>query len=494
MILRGIVELQNGTDVRGVAAKGVPGEEINLDDNKTIKIVYTFAERIKKQTGKQHIKLAIGRDSRVSGEFLAQAACVGAVCSGAVVYDCGLATTPAMFMTTVDPYLKCDGAVMITASHLPANRNGIKFFTRRGGIEKNELTSLLKEAEEIETSFLGGKRIPSDFLKAYAANIVGIIRSETKEIKPLEGLHIVVDAGNGAGGFFVDDVLKPLGAETKGSQFLNPDGHFPNHIPNPENAEAMASAVKMVHNSHADMGIIFDTDVDRSAIIDEKGDPINRNAFIAFISKIVLKKYPNSTIVTDSVTSTGLTKFIEHHGGHHHRFKRGYRNVINEAIRLNKSGEPAYLAMETSGHGALKDNYFLDDGAYLATLALIELYHLKKEGKTLSTFVDDLEEPAESLEVRYHINSDHFRKLGEKILEDFKAFAEDQEGWTLVQPNYEGVRIACDADHGNGWVLMRLSLHEPKMPTNIESDTIGGCQIILEKVDAFLKKYNEIEK
>ena len=150
--------------------------------------------------------------------------------------------------------------------------------------------------------------------------------------------------------------------------------------------------------------------------------------------------------------------------------------------------------METSGHGALKDNYFLDDGAYLATLALIELCHLKKEGQTLSTFVEDLEEPAESLEVRYHSNGDHFRKLGEKILEDFKTYAENQEGWSLVQPNYEGVRVACDADHGNGWCLMRLSLHEPKMPTNIESDTPGGCQVILDKVDAFLKQYDEIEK
>ncbi|MCH4072936.1 phosphomannomutase/phosphoglucomutase [Pseudoramibacter sp.] len=494
MILRGIVELQNGTDVRGVAAKGVPGEDVNLDDNKTMKIVYTFAERIKKQTGKQHIKLAIGRDSRVSGEFLAQAACVGAVCSGAIVYDCGLCTTPAMFMTTVDPYLKCDGAVMITASHLPANRNGIKFFTKRGGIEKNELSSLLHEAEEIETSFLGGKRIPSDFLKAYAANIVGIIRTETKNIKPLKDLHIVVDAGNGAGGFFVDDVLKPLGADTKGSQYLNPDGHFPHHIPNPENPEAMAAAVKMVKKNHADMGIIFDTDVDRSAIIDEKGDPINRNAFIAFISKIVLQKHPGSTIVTDSVTSTGLTAFIEKLGGHHHRYKRGYRNVINEAIRLNEEGTPAYLAMETSGHGALKDNYFLDDGAYLATLALIELYHMKQKGKPFSSFVEDLKEPEESMEVRYRITGDHFRKSGEKVLEDFKDFAAQQPGWSLVQPNYEGVRVNCDQDHGNGWCLMRLSLHEPKLPTNIESEEKGGCQMILNKIDEFLSHYQMIEK
>lgn len=486
MILRGIKELQNGTDVRGIAAKGVPGEDINLDDNKTMKIVYAFCEWLKKRTGKEHLMIAVGRDPRVSGEMLAQAASVAGVCTGSIVYDCGLCTTPAMFMTTVDPQLRCDGAVMITASHLPANRNGIKFFTRKGGIEKEELAKILAEAEEIETSFNYGKRVDSKFLDVYAANIVGQIRTETGTVRPLDGLHVVVDAGNGSGGFFVDKVLKPLGANTKGSQYLNPDGHFPHHIPNPEDPDAMAAAVKMVKKSKADLGIIFDTDVDRAAIIDEKGDPINRNAFIAFIAKMILQKYPGTTIVTDSVTSTGLTEYIEALGGKHHRFKRGYRNVINEGIRLNDAGEACHLAMETSGHGAIKENYFLDDGAYLATMALIELYHLKKEGKPISSFIADLKEPAEAKEIRYKITGDNFHETGEAILADFKKFAEAQDGWSLVEPNYEGVRVAVDKDHGDGWCLMRLSLHEPKMPTNIESDSAGGVDKILEKIDAFV--------
>lgn len=493
MILRGIVELQNGTDVRGIAATGVPGEDINLDDNKTMKIVYAFIEGLKCQLGKDKLKIAVGRDSRVSGELLAQAACVAGVCTGSHVYDCGLATTPAMFMTTVDPYLQCDGAVMITASHMPANRNGIKFFTRRGGIEKSELAAVLKEAEETETSFNGGQRTDSNFMSVYAANIVGTVRSETGKIKPLAGLHIVVDAGNGAGGFFVKDVLEPLGANTKGSQFLNPDGHFPNHIPNPEDSDAMASAIQMVKKSHADMGIIFDTDVDRSAIIDENGDPINRNAFIAFIAKILLDKYPGTTIVTDSVTSTGLADYIKAYGGKHRRFKRGYRNVINEAIRLNKAGEECHLAMETSGHGAIKENYFLDDGAYLATMALIELTRLKKEGKPLSRFLEDLKQPSESEELRYRINADNFRKRGETILKAFEKFAAEQPGWSLELPNEEGVRVNCGAKAGNGWCLMRLSLHEPKMPINIESEEMGGCAKIKAIINQFVSQYSELE-
>lgn len=104
----------------------------------------------------------------------------------------------------------------------------------------------------------------------------------------------------------------------------------------------------------ADLGVIFDTDVDRSAIVDRHGDPINRNSLIALIAAVILKEHPGSTVVTDSVTSDGLAEFIGALGGKHHRFKRGYKNVIDEGIRLNKAGEECWLAIETSGHCALR--------------------------------------------------------------------------------------------------------------------------------------------
>ena len=95
--------------------------------------------------------------------------------------------------------------------------------------------------------------------------------------RPLEGFKIIVDAGNGAGGFYVDKVLVPLGADTTGSQFLDPDGTFPNHQPNPEDKEAMNAIVKAVKESKADFGIIFDADVDRAGAVDRNGNDINRN-------------------------------------------------------------------------------------------------------------------------------------------------------------------------------------------------------------------------
>lgn len=92
---------------------------------------------------------------------------------------------------------------------------------------------------------------------------------------------------------------------------------------------------------------------------------------IALIAYVILEEHPHSTIVTDSVTSDGLADFISRKGGRHHRYRRGYKNVINEGIRLNEAGEECWLAIETSGHAALRENYFLDDGAYLAAKLIV---------------------------------------------------------------------------------------------------------------------------
>jgi phosphomannomutase len=208
-------------------------------------------------------------------------------------------------------------------------------------------------------------------------------------------------------------VLEPLGAVTRGSQFLEPDGMFPNHIPNPEDKKAMESITKAVLEQKADLGIIFDTDVDRAAAVDSSGRELNRNRLIALMAAIVLAEHPGTTVVTDSVTSDGLTTFIEGKlGGKHHRFKRGYKNVIDEGIRLNTIGEEAHLAIETSGHGALKENHWLDDGAYLMVKLLIKLAAAKASGEghgsqVLSDLIGELKEADITTELRFKIDQSH---------------------------------------------------------------------------------------
>ena len=303
-------------------------------------------------------------------------------------------------------------------------------------------------------------------------------------------MKIIVDAGNGAGGFFAEKVLARLGADTEGSQFLEPDGMFPNHIPNPENKEAMKSISQATVNVGADLGIIFDTDVDRAAIVGPDGKSINKNALIALIASILLEEEAGATIVTDSVTSKGLAEFIEKRGGVHHRFKRGYKNVINESVRLNKEGISSPLAIETSGHAALRENYFLDDGAYLIAKILMKAAQMHEKGQSVADIISDLKEAKESSEYRIKIKEEDFKAYAAKVIEDLKEFAKSSDSWSEVEKNFEGVRVDSAYPDENGWFLLRASLHEPLLVLNLESDVDSGCNKMYSKIENFLKEYN----
>ena len=494
-------KLQNGSDIRGVALEGVPDEAVNLTPD-VVKTLGNAFVRWLTQHNKSatDLTLAIGRDSRLSGETLTQAVIEGIAIAGCRVYNFDIASTPAMFMSTVTDGFDCDGSIMLTASHLPFNRNGMKFFTPQGGLGKPDITEILNiaEAGDLLTNSERGEVSSRDFISVYAAQLVETVRQGVNHPdrfeQPLAGLKIVVDAGNGAGGFYVDKVLKPLGADTTGSQFLNPDGMFPNHIPNPENKEAMEAICTAVVNNNADFGIIFDTDVDRFAAVDDRGNELNRNRAIALISAIVLQEHPGSTVVTDSITSDGLTQFIEQNlGGKHHRFKRGYKNVINESVRLNNSGVESWLAIETSGHGAMKENYFLDDGAYLATKLLVELAKTKLQGKLLTDLIGDLKEPIESEEFRLKIKTEDFKTYGNSVIDRLKEFADSRSGWEIVPNNYEGVRISCKSPTEDGWFLLRLSLHDPVIPLNIESNISQGVKAIATRLLEFLPQFESLD-
>ena len=194
--------------------------------------------------------------------------------------------------------------------------------------------------------------------------------------------------------------------------------------------------------------------------------------------------------MTDSVTSDGLAEFIKEKGGVHHRFKRGYKNVINESKRLNAEGKYSPLAIETSGHAALKENYFLDDGAYLVTRLLIALAKCAEEGKNLLDVISSLKKPAEAKEVRLNfVTGADFKTLGAGVISDLKEKLPREKGLTLAPDNYEGVRINFDESAGDGWALVRMSLHEPIMPINAESNRAGGVKTILDKLYGFLKEY-----
>ena len=485
------MKLKSGTDVRGVALEGVPGEEVNLTDEAVTGIMKAFCAWAAQRCGKEKLTIAIGHDSRLSAGRISACAVKAVTESGCDAIVTGLSSTPSMFMLLQEEDIGADASVMITASHLPFNKNGLKFFTPEGGLEGKDIADILAMAAEGAALSGSGCVRELCYIDRYSEGLVRFVREKTGQDRPLAGKKIVVDAGNGAGGFYVDKVLAPLGADTEGSQFLEPDGNFPNHIPNPEDKKAMHAISQRVKETGADFGIIFDTDVDRAGAVDKQGEEINRNRLIALISAILLQE-KSGTIVTDSVTSDGLTAFIESRGGKHCRYKRGYRNVIDKAKELNAAGEYSPLAIETSGHAALMENYFLDDGAYLVTRILVSLAQLAKEGKDIGDLIADLPEPAEAAEVRLGfttLGKQDFKNNGNFAIRELQLRVPDLPGMTLAAENFEGVRINFDKDHGDGWALVRMSLHEPIMPINFESNSKGGCCVIANELIALLAPY-----
>ena len=487
--------LKSGTDIRGDAL----GEKAVLTNEVALCIGGAFITWLSERTGKHPgaLTVAIGRDSRLTGPALLAACAEGMARTGAQVWDYGMCTTPAMYMSLLTEGFKADASIMVTASHHPYYRNGLKFFLPEGGVSATDISMILSIAAS--TAPVDGPH-PAvqkrDFLPVCKQQLMDRMRRglDTDVACPLLGLHVVVDAGNGAGGFY-EEMLREMGAWTEGSQFLEPDGHFPNHIPNPENEQAMAAISQAVVRVGADLGVIFDADCDRAAIVDAAGREINRNRLIALISAILLDKEPGATIVTDSVTSSGLAQFITEWGGVHYRYKRGYRNVIDEAVRLNAAGIDCPLAIETSGHAALRENHFLDDGMYLVTVLIVEAMRLKQEGKELSSLLDGLREPVESVELRLNITAPDFREAGRTVIERVMDHASYETDWHIAPDNREGVRINFDLDDGlqNGWFLLRLSVHDPVLPLNVESDVPGGVRTMLSKLLSVLDGIEDID-
>uniref|UniRef100_A0A0D9WQB2 phosphoglucomutase (alpha-D-glucose-1,6-bisphosphate-dependent) n=1 Tax=Leersia perrieri TaxID=77586 RepID=A0A0D9WQB2_9ORYZ len=370
----------------------------------------------------------------------------------------------------------------MTASHLPYTRNGLKFFTKRGGLTSVEVEGICDRAA-----------------RKYVARKMGLGLGGRGKL-PM----VIVNAGNGCGGFFTWDVLEKLGADTTGSLHLDPDGRFPNHMPNPEDATAMSLTRGAVLDHGADLGVVFDTDVDRSGVVDATGAAINGDRLIALMSAIVLDEHPGTTVVTDARASDGLTHFIQARGGHHCLYRVGYRNVIDKGVQLNADGVETHLMMETTGHGALQENYFLDDGAYMVVKIIIEMVRMRLAGLegSVGTLIIDLEDPAESVLLRMDIlgEAKYAKTRGSQAVETFKNYIQEGKlnGWLLDDCGDCSVSQGCLVDTNDrpidvdaymyratffdefkgqlGWVHIRQSVHNPNIAINIQSSIPGGCK------------------
>ncbi|NLG23959.1 MAG: phosphomannomutase/phosphoglucomutase [Clostridiales bacterium] len=458
--------LKSGSDILG-AAEGA-GAALTVEAAE--RIGYSFALWLAEREGKPADQLAIsvGRDARPSGAQLASAFIHGLTAADADVIDCGLCAAPAALWLAADGSGAADGAAMVTAGQHPSNLNGLKLLARSGGPTGDDLTAILECAGRTEPPVRLVTR--ADAMAEYQARLTDMVarRMGTAD-RPLDGAAVAIEA-EGVGSFFAD-LLAGLGARVAS--------------PNDLGAPSLADAVPAMG---ADLGVRLGGDCARAALLDEKGAPLSGNRLIALVSAMLLAERPGLTIVTDSVTSSGLSRFIAEWGGVHYRYKRGYMNVIDEARRLVDEGIDCALAMETGGHAAFRDNAFLDDGVYLAATLLCEALARRRRGERLLSLLDGLREPVERAELRLPLTAPDAKGAAQSVIESVLSHTLDNAAWHLANDNREGVRISFDLDGGvdNGWFMIRLSLSGAVMPLTAESDVPGGVRQMLGQLQGVL--------
>lgn len=393
---------------------------------------------------------------------------------------------------------------MVTASHLPEDRNGFKFFTTRGGFTKHQIQTMVGIAREHVQRWYDMALLPptSGPNAVFCSEWVNWMPHYELELKhalmrevhgdhekhalkhTLKGLKIVLNAGNGSGGFF-ERVLKDLGADVSASINTHPDGTFPNGVPNPESSEMIDETIQACEEANADIGIVLDTDADRCGLVLPRTigpggkranfEPLNRNRLIAMMGVILANQSPGCTVVTDSVTSNGLADFLEKDLGLNHlRYLRGYANIIGKAKALIASGDAnAEVAIETSGHCAMKENGFLDDGTYTAVkvIGLLAQERLKDPNVSLLDKISNLKELEEVHEYRMSVHDGTMETTAAVFdllaLQIESTTSLSEKGWEIDTENLEGIRITTGDD--GSFFMLRKSLHDPVLSLQVEA-------------------------
>ena len=542
-LIHSITQLQSGSDIRGkylnhprdgsiTSVSQVIQQYAQDQSQKSTPLLtplaahclgYAFATLLQETTPLPQLIIAVGTDPRPHGPRLSDAFCRGAlsVTNVTVVYT-GIATTPAMFHFCRSN--RCHGAVMTTASHLPVDRNGFKFFTKQnGGFTKHNVTQLLTLATQHAQHLYNQDIIPPtqsndhtvlcsevvDWMPHYAATLTNAIHRETHntETQPLAKLKIVLNTGNGSGGFF-HKVLQDLGADMSASIHIIPDGAFPAYIPNPESNIMVQETTRICESSQADIGIMLDTDADRCGFvvprtISKDGhtksnyEPLHRNRLIALLGVIFSQTSSGCTVVTDSVTSEGLASFLQDNLGLNHvRYLKGYANVIGKARELTENGiANAELAIETSGHCAMKENGYLDDGTYTA-VKVISVLAQKEPTLSLLDLIAAMKEMPQTHELRMDVmdgslqtTSDVFHMVSSAV-EQMTTSGSDS--WVLDRENLEGVRVRI----GNGgFFMLRKSLHDPLISLQLEATSRDEiCTIVIQPMLALFRNFPGIDQ
>ncbi len=419
-------------DVRGI----YPSE---LNDDIAYRIGRYFVPLV---NGK---RIVVGRDMRPSGEKLCQALARGATESGADVTYIGMVSTDALYFA-VGQY-GFDGGVMITASHNPAEYNGMKF-TRANA----EAISLETGLATIRDRIVSGELPPAatkpgsitekNVLDDFAEHCLSFV--DRTKIKPFK---IAIDAGNGMAGETVPHVFKALPCEVI-PLYFELDGTFPNHPASPIEAENMIDLQAAVRKHGCDLGAAFDGDADRMFIVDEKGDLIDGSTVTLLVALNTLKKHPGAKILYNLINSRSVPEQIKAAGGIPIRSKVGH-SIIKKTMRE----QDIVFGGEHSGHFYFKDNWYADSGM-IALMECLEVF--SESDKPVSEIIAPIDTRFRSGEINTHV--DDVAGTLQRLQDHYKdAKIDHLDGVTIEYPDW--------------WLNVRPSNTEPLLRLNVEGDT-----------------------
>ena len=409
--------------------------------------------------------VVVGRDMRPSGPELVAAFADGVMSQGVDVIEIGLASTDALYFAS--GHLGLPGA-MFTASHNPAQYNGIKL-CRAGaapvGQESGlaEIKALISEGWQSDYAGPRGSSREQDLVEAYADYLHQLV--DLANIRPLK---VVVDAGNGMGGFTVPAVLSGLPLEVV-PLYFELDGTFPNHEANPIDPENLRDLQAAVIKAGADIGLAFDGDADRCFVVDESGAIVSPSVLTALIAERELAKHPGSAIIHNLITSRTVREVVEECGGEAVRTRVGH-----SFIKATMAETDAVFGGEHSGHFYFRDFWRADSGMLAALHALAALGETEA-GTKLSSVLQKYQRYVESGEINSKVDD------AAGIMETLRDNSGRKDGVELDE--LDGLTVSGS----DWWFNVRASNTEPLLRLNVEARTPEQVQAIVADALAIIR-------
>lgn len=402
--------------------------------------------------------IAVGRDCRASSPAIAGALIEGITSQGTAVVELGEVATDCVYYVSGSQSMP---GVMVTASHNPAEYNGIKM-CREGAAPVGEDTGL-KEiermvAEGIPSGPGGGTISELDAREGYVNHLLSVV-----EAAKMSELLVAVDGGNGMAGVVVEAVFDRIPPVIIGL-YLEPDGTFPNHPADPLQPENLVDVIALVRDRSADLGVAFDGDADRAAFIDDQGNPLSGSTTTALIARWFLARRPGATIVHNLITSRAVPETVRKLGGTPIRTRVGH-----SFIKQVMAETGAVFGGEHSGHYYFADNYRADSGM-LAMLVLLQV--ISEDGRPLSKIRKEVEPYFASGEINLHVADQ--KVAMDRVAKKFKDSDVDHlDGLTVSWPDR--------------WFNLRPSNTEPLLRLNVEGPDPDAVDEIVTAVRAVIE-------